>query len=203
MTLAAASIVNPDYVPETWHVFLLTTFLMIIHSCMASAPTKWIAKINEVGSTFNMIALVVVIIIIPAGNNRPTQGLPKFTPSSEVWGKISNTTDWPDGISVLMSFISVIWTMSGYDAPFHLAEECANANVAAPRAIVMTSAMGGLFGWFLQLVVAYTVVDIESALGSELGQPFAAYLTQILPQKIVLAVLSMTIIAGFCMGEGC
>lgn len=25
--------------------------------------------------------------------------------------------------------------MSGYDAPFHLSEECANANVASPRAI--------------------------------------------------------------------
>jgi amino acid transporter len=203
MVLAAASIVNPDYVPETWHVFLLTSFIMIVHSCMASAPTKWIAKINEVGSTFNMIALVVVIIIIPTGNNRPSQGLPRFTSSSDVWGTISNTTDWPAGISVLMSFTSVIWTMSGYDAPFHLAEECANANIAAPRAIVMTSAMGGIFGWFLQLVVAYTVVDIPAALESDIGQPFAAYLVQVMPQKIVLAVLSLTIIAGFAMGQGC
>lgn len=97
----------------------------------------------------------------------------------------------------------VIWTMSGYDSPFHLAEECSNANIASPRAIFLTSAVGGTLGWFLQLVVAYTVVDIRAALNSNLGQPFAAYLTQILPQKIVLAVLSLTIIAGFAMGQGC
>lgn len=67
----------------------------------------------------------------------------------------------------------------------------------------MTSAVGGTFGFFLQLVVAYTVVDITKCLESDLGQPFAAYLIQVLPETIVLAVLSLTIIAGFAMGQGC
>lgn len=93
--------------------------------------------------------------------------------------------------------------MSGYDSPFHLAEECSNASIASPRAIFLTSAVGGVFGWFLQLVVAYTVVDITACLTSDLGQPFAAYLIQVLPQRIVLAVLALTIIAGFAMGQGC
>ncbi|KXT10908.1 hypothetical protein AC579_3482 [Pseudocercospora musae] len=203
MILAAASIQNPSYVPTNYQTFLLTVFLMLIHSCMASAPTKWIAKINSAGSTFNIIALVVVIILIPAATNREEQGLPRFTPSSEVWGNIYPGTDYPPGVSVLMSFIGVIWTMSGYDSPFHLAEECSNANIASPRAIFLTSAVGGTAGWFLQLVVAYTVVSIPDVLESDLGQPFAAYLIQVLPQKAVLAVLSLTIIAGFAMGQGC
>jgi amino acid transporter len=170
---------------------------------MSSMPTRWLAQTNSFGSTFNMVALVVVIILIPAATNRTSQGLPKFTPSSEVWGTIQNGTDWPDGIAVLMSFIAVLWTMSGYDAPFHLAEECSNANIASPRAIVMTSTMGGIFGWFLQLVVAYTVVDITGVIDSDLGQPFAAYLIQCVPQSVAMAVLSLTIIAGFFMGQGC
>jgi amino acid transporter len=127
---------------------------------------------------------------------------PKFLPSSQVWS-IQNGTDWPDGVAVLMSFIAIIWTMSGYDAPFHLSEECSNANVAAPRAIVMTSGIGGLMGWALQLVVAYTVIDIDEVISSDLGQPWASYLVQVMPQKIALAVLSLTIICGFFMGQGC
>ena len=93
--------------------------------------------------------------------------------------------------------------MSGYDSPWHLSEECSNANVASPRAIFLTSAVGGTFGWFLQLVVAYTVVDINGALTNPIGQPFAAYLTQVVPLRIVNAVLALTIIAGFFMGQGC
>ena len=58
-------------------------------------------------------------------------------------------------------------------------------------------------GWFLQLIVAYTVVDIGKSLASPVGQPFAAYLTQCLPHHAALAVLSLTIIAGFAMGQAC
>ncbi|KAF2132907.1 amino acid transporter [Dothidotthia symphoricarpi CBS 119687] len=203
MILAAASINNPDYIPSTWQTFLVTVFLMIIHSVMSSLPTRWLAKINSGGSTFNFIALIIVIIMIPAGTDRQSRGLPRFEDSSVVWGSIYEGTSFPAGISVLMSFISVIWTMSGYDSPFHLAEECSNASIAAPRAIVLTSATGGLFGWFLQLVVAYTVVDIDEVLASDLGQPFAAYLMQCMSQKLTLAILAMTIIAGFSMGQGC
>ena len=198
MILAASSITHPDYVPTDYQTFLLTVFVMLIHACISSMPTLWIARFNSYGSTLNMIGLVVVIIMIPAS----VTGTPKFYPSKQVWS-IQNGTDWPDGIAVLMSFIAIIWTMSGYDAPFHLSEECSNANIASPRAIVMTSGVGGLAGWALQLVVAYTVVDIPSVIGSDLGQPWAAYLIQVMPQKIALAVLALTIVCGFSMGQGC
>ncbi|CAN9370184.1 unnamed protein product [Alternaria alternata] len=199
----SGNINDPSYVPTDYQTFLLTVFIMILHAILSSMPTRWLAQFNSAGSTFNFIALVVVIIMIPAGTDRTERGLPRFAPSSEVWGTIYEGTSFPAGISVLMSFIGVIWTMSGYDSPFHLAEECSNANIASPRAIVLTSATGGIFGWFLQLVVAYTVVDIDLVLDSELGQPFAAYLMQCMSQKMTLAILALTIIAGFSMGQGC
>ncbi len=207
MVLAAASITHPDYVPTNYQTFLLTVFVMIIHAFISSMPTLWIANFNSYGSTLNMIGLFVVIIMIPASVTGipATPGnpaAPKFLPSSQVWS-IQNATEWPDGVAVLMSFIAIIWTMSGYDAPFHLSEECSNANIASPRAIVMTSGVGGLAGWALQLVVAYTVQDIPNVMNSTLGQPWASYLIQVMPQKIALAILGLTIVCGFSMGQGC
>lgn len=200
MILAAGSIANPDFVPTNWQTFLLTTLIMIVHSVISSLPTKRVAQFNSYGSTFNMLALVATIIAIPAGtNNTPT----KFTSSHEVWSTITNQTEFPDGVAVLMTFVGVIWTMSGYDSPFHLSEECSNANIASPRAIVLTSGVGGVMGWFLQLVVAYTVVDISAVINSDLGQPWASYLLQVLPRKVALAILGLTIICGFSMGQGC
>ncbi|KAK5106277.1 GABA/polyamine transporter [Lithohypha guttulata] len=203
MILAAASMTTPRYVPQNWHVFLLTMLIMIIHGTISSMPTLWIARFNSYGSTFNILALLVVIVVIPACNDREERGLSKWNSSSEVFGHFYEGTEFPNGIAMLMSFIAVIWTMSGYDAPFHLAEECSNANIASPRAIVLTSSVGGVMGWFLQLVTAYVVVDIDLVLGSDLGQPWAALLLQCLSQKAALACLSLTIIAGFSMGQGC
>ncbi|KAI9649181.1 GABA/polyamine transporter [Ciborinia camelliae] len=201
MILAAASITHPEYEPTNFQVFLLTNLIMFIHGCISSMPTLWIAKFNSWGSTFNMIALLVVIIMIPASVTG-TATTPKFFPSKQVWS-IQNGTDWPDGVAILMSFIAIIWTMSGYDSPFHLSEECSNASIAAPRAIVLTSGIGGLFGWALQLVVAYTVIDIPEVINSPLGQPWASYLIQVMPQNTALAILAITIICGFFMGQGC
>ncbi|KAL9632199.1 MAG: hypothetical protein Q9164_005468 [Protoblastenia rupestris] len=203
MILAGASIVHPDYIPENYQVFLLTTLIMLIHGCISSMPTKWIAQFNSVGSTFNIIALCIVIILVPATTNREEQGLPRFTDSAIVWSSFYEGTNFPNGVSLLMTFVAVIWTMSGYDAPFHLSEECSNANVAAPRAIVLTSGVGGVLGWFLQMVVAYTVIDIDSVIESDLGQPWASYLLQVLPQKTALAALGLTVATSFSMGQAC
>ena len=65
--------------------------------------------------------------------------------------------------------------MSGYDSPFHLAEECSNAAVAAPRAIVLTSTVGGLIGFMFMIAIAYTLVDLNqiSADPEGLGQPLS------------------------------
>jgi len=38
----------------------------------------------------------------------------------------------------------------------------------------MTSGIGGLMGWALQLVVAYTVVDIDAVMSSEI-QPWVGW----------------------------
>ncbi|KAI1472419.1 amino acid transporter [Daldinia caldariorum] len=198
MILAAASIVNPDYTPTNYQTFLLTVLIMLTHACISSMPTLWIANFNSVGTTINLLCLLITIIIIPTA----TMGDPKFQPNEFAWG-IQNSTDWPDGVAVLMSFLSIIWTMSGYDASFHLSEECSNAAVATPRSIVMTAGSGSILGFILNALIAYTIKDVAEVLESDLGQPFAAYLIQILPRNVALAVLSMTIVCAYMMGQGC
>ncbi len=111
MILAATSIGNPGYVPEDYQVFLLTVVILIIHGSISSMPTRWIANFNSVGSTLNIIALIIVIVLIPVATNREEKGFPKFTPSSVVWGSFYPGTDYPNGIALLMTFVALIWTM--------------------------------------------------------------------------------------------
>jgi amino acid transporter len=199
MMLAAAAIGNPNYVPQHYQTFLLTCLLLIIHAAIASLHTRFLARFNEVGTVINLISLVVFLIVAPAASINT----PKTNSASQVWGTLTNGTEWPNGLAVLMSFLGVIWTMSGYDAPFHLSEECSNANIASPRAIIMTSSLGGILGWFIMLVIGYTVVDVPSVIGSDLGQPMGSYLLQVLGQKGGLGIFSLVIISCFFMGQGC
>lgn len=171
---------------------------MASHAVLSSMPTLWIARFNLAGSTVNIIFLCLTIIVIPAA----CTSTPKFQPNDFAW-EIQNFTDWPDGVAVLMSFLAICWTMSGYDASFHLAEECSNAAIASPNSIVLTASLGSLLGFFLNLVIAYTIVDVSAAMESDLGQPWAGYLAQVLSPKMVYFVLSMTIVCSFAMGQAC
>ena len=118
---------------------------------------------------------------------------------------LDNQAEWPTGLSFLISFMGVIWAMSGYDSPFHLAEECSNAAVAAPRAIVLTSTVGGLIGFMFMIAIAYTLVDLDqiSADPEGLGQPFVTYLTQIMDKNLVIGATALTIISSFFMAQNC
>lgn len=47
------------------------------------------------------------------------------------------------------------------------------------------------------------MINIPSVISSDLGQPWAAYLLQVMPQNTALAILALTIICAFSMGQGC
>lgn len=101
-----------------------------------------------------------------------------------------------------MGFLTAIWTMSGYDAPFHLAEECSNSNIASPRAIAMTAQFGFYLGWAIVIVIVYTVKDITDVVAGEYGQPFGSLCLQVLGKKAGLAMFSLNMIAQWFVGEG-
>ena len=72
MILAAASISNPDYVPQTWHLYLTFLLLLIIEGCLTMNSTKFLGYLNIVGTVANVIVLVIFIIWAPAGSiNHP------------------------------------------------------------------------------------------------------------------------------------
>ena len=199
MILAAAAIAHPNYVPHDWHIFLLTCLLLLLNAVVSSLHTIVLARINQVGTIINLIALFVFFVTVPIANINN----PKFNEPSAVWGTLTNGTDWPIGFAVLMSFLGVIWTMSGYDAPFHVSEECSNANVAAPRAIIMTSSLGCILGWFLVLVIGYTITDAAAVIGSDVGQPMGSFLLQVLGHKTGLGLFCLIILCCIFEGQGC
>lgn len=206
MIFSIITIYHPNFQSTSWQIFLLTCFLTLLQAWISGLPTRFVARFNTYGSIFNVVALVISLIIILVKADRKQinsdVSLPRFASTKKVWGEIHNGTQFPDGIAIMMSFVSVIWTMSGYDSAMHVSEECSNADVASPRAIVMTSAVGASLGWILQVIVAYTVVDIDGVFESSLDQPWASYLLQILPQNLTILILILTTICGFSMGQG-
>jgi amino acid transporter len=150
MILTARRLVDPDFTVHYWQIYLLFLLLTISQSVLVALTTKILGRINIVGAVVNLIALVLFVFWMPLGSINT----PKTNSTSFAWSEIANGTEWPNGFAVLMSSVAVIYTMAGYDAPFHLSEECSNANIAVPRAICLTGLLGLVLGFPIILVIA-------------------------------------------------
>jgi amino acid transporter len=159
--------------------------------------TKVLGRVNMTGTIINLAVIIIFIIWMPVGS----QNTPKINSNTFVWTEVTNGTEWPSGFAFLMGFLTVIWTMSGYDAPIYLSEECSNANVASPRAIVMTAQLGFYLGWICILVVAYTVSNIQDVVNGSYGQPMGSLCLQVLGPKAGLVMFCLNIVAQFFVGE--
>lgn len=202
MILSLASLGNPSYEYQTWHSYLLSSLIMIICSITASLPTLWIARISSVSSVLNMIFLIISWIFMLGGNNRVEQGLSRFNDNSLAWS-LENQTDWPDGWAVLMSFMFIAWVMCGVDSPWHISEEVSNAATSIPYDMTTMVLVGCAACFIFLIAMAYTVVDVVSAVNDELGQPYIAYLNQIMGTKRVLAIGSFAAFLSITMSFSC
>lgn len=207
MILALKAYNSTDgYSPSNGEIYGLTLGIQISHAIISSGPTKWLARFNSFSTIVNMLFLAIVFVMILAGNKRDeiNEGTTKFNTNGVAWS-LENQTSWPIGFAMLQSFLGVIWAMSGYDSPFHLSEECSNAAVAAPKAIVLTATCGGVIGFLFMLAISYTLYDLDEIAADPqgLGQPFVTYLSQIMDKKLVNTATAFTAISGYFMGCSC
>lgn len=161
--------------------------------------TKIIGYVNVCGTAVNMLVILIFVIWFPVGSINQ----PKTNSSHEVWTSFENGTEWPIGWATIMGFLTTIYTMSGYDAPFHLCEECSNSNIASPRSIVMTAQSGLWIGWMVILVIAYCVKDIPAILNGQYQQPFGSLCLQVLGKTSGLAMIGLVCVAQFFAALGC
>ncbi|KAL6453547.1 GPT1 putative polyamine transporter [Candida maltosa Xu316] len=206
LMLALKAFADPSYSPSNAEVFGLSCGVMIVSAFMCMAPTKWAGRFGSIGTILNIMFLIIVFVMILAGNKRDEMhdGLSRFNSNSTAWG-LYNQTPFPQGISFLISFMGVIWAMSGYDSPFHLSEECSNPTTAVPLGITMTSVLGGVIGFLFMIAISYTLVSIDDIAADPdgLGQPFVTYLTQIMDKKLVMAATALTAVSSFFMAQNC
>ncbi|KAI5359401.1 Putative amino acid/polyamine transporter I [Septoria linicola] len=198
MITTAATISDPGYVAKQSHVYLIYLAILVLNGLIAMQSTKFIGRLNVVSTVWNILLVLVFLIWFPAG----AVNSPKTNDTHETWTSFQNGTEWPIGWATIMGFLTAIYTMAGYDAPFHLAEECSNANIASPRAIVLTSQSGLYLGWAVILVIGYTVKDITEVVAGPYGQPFGALCLQVLGKRSGLAMFSLTMIGQFFCGQG-
>ena len=110
---------------------------------------------------------------------------------------------WPHGESVawlfLLGFLLPAYTVTGFDASAHTAEETLGASHHVPRGIVRSVLVSGAFGWVMLSAVVLAIPNMDEAARQGV-ESFHWTVNQVLPNSLWTALAAGIIVAQFVCG---
>ncbi|KAF8545062.1 amino acid permease-domain-containing protein [Trichophaea hybrida] len=125
--MGMASTMNPTYIMEDWHIFLVYIALSLVVFSINAFANRLLPSINRAALLWSLIGFVVIAI------TALVSAAPKF-----------QTGNLPTGLAWVIGLLQGTLCLIGYDAPAHLTEEIPNPAKNVPRtmvsSVIMTSA---------------------------------------------------------------
>jgi len=118
-------------------------------------------------------------------------GLPKAAP---VW-------PWTENLVWLfaLGFIMPMYTITGFDASAHTAEETVGAAHHVPRAIVRSVVVSGVFGWVMLAAIVIAIPNMHEA-AAQGDNAFHWIIGSVLPRGVTLPLYVGIVIAQYLCG---
>ncbi|KAF9889608.1 hypothetical protein FE257_007116 [Aspergillus nanangensis] len=157
---------HPDYVPQPWHYFLIyqaINGLVLLYNITLLKRSLWI---HDVAFFVTLASFLVITITCVA------RSAPHYEPSRHVWTTFLNDSGWESGgVAFLTGLVSPNYMYAGIDGALHLAEECKNAAVVVPRALMSTVIIGFVTTFGFMIAMLYCTHDLDAVVASPTGVP--------------------------------
>ena len=110
---------------------------------------------------------------------------------------------WPmtDGLALLFALGALLpaYTITGFDASAHAAEETISAAKSVPQGIVRSVLVSGVAGWILLSVVVLAAPSLPAAAAQGEGA-FLAIMNAVLPRPLVVILVAAIVMAQYLCG---
>lgn len=154
-----------DYPNDTSYIFLMYSIVMAIAILLNVFAVPITAALNTISAWWHMagvVFIVLVLIIVPDSHQSVGYVFGETINNSGFSG--ANFGDfmflYVFGIGLLMAQ----YTITGYDASAHMAEETRSASRTAAVGMVMSVVVSVIFGFFLLLAVTFAIPDTQGVI---------------------------------------
>jgi amino acid transporter len=100
-----------------------------------------------------------------------------------------------------LGFLLTMYTITGYDASAHVAEETHEAEMAAARGIWQSVFYSAIIGWFVLLAITFAAADVDAV--NEGGGGAIAIFTSAMGSGWAETVILISTIGQFFCGMAC
>ena len=184
----------------TFILFLLITALVTLMNIVTSHLLGLFNNISVGWHVFGVIVIIALLIFGPDSH----QGV------GWVFGHKINNTGFHDGgtgglpfwfLVMPVGFLLTMYTITGYDASAHAAEETRDAAVAASQGVWRSVFYSALIGWFVLLALLFAV-NSEKAVNDGGGGSIPLITDALSSGSAKLVILICTIGQLFCVMAG-
>lgn len=120
------------------------------------------ALIHAVFITLGTFLLITITCV--------ARSVPHYETSRSVWSNFLNDSGWSSGgVAFLTGLVSPHYAYAGIDGAIHLAEECKDAAIVVPRALLSTLSIGFVTTFGFMIAMLYCTNDLAAVVASPTG----------------------------------
>jgi amino acid transporter len=178
-------------------VMLLMTATQAAVNHLGMRFTSWLTNFS--GYWILLVALILTMTLLAAAPVWDWRRLVAFTNYSGLPAKDPVWPPAPTPWLFALGFLLPAYTITGFDASAHAAEETVGAGRRVPRGIVGSVLTSSLAGWALLVAVVLAIPNLDEAANAGDGA-FVWTLRQRLPEWLVLALCAAIAVAQYLCG---
>jgi amino acid transporter len=184
-------------------IFVLFVLILALHALINIYSSHLVALFNNISVFWHVAGVAVIVLILVFGPDRHQSVDFVFTETINNSGFAGEGTGggmfW---LYVLpLGFLLTMYTVTGYDASAHVAEETHEAEISAARGIWQSVFYSALIGWVVLLAITFAASDV-AAVNEGGGTSLAIFANALSPTAAELVILISTIGQFFC-GMAC
>ena len=176
-------------------IFILFLVILVLHALINIFSSHLVALFNNISVFWHCVGVVVIIAILIIVPDTHQSADFVFTERINNSG-FSMDMYWyyilPTGLLLTM------YTITGYDASAHVAEETRDAEISAAKGIWQSVALSAVIGWFVLLAITFAATDVDAV--NEGGGTTLAIFQSAMDEGWAEAVILISAIGQFFCG---
>lgn len=162
--LGMANLVFPGYTVQRWQTVLVAYLVSFLSTGINLWGAHLLNRISRFMLIWNVGSFLIVMIVLLATNDKKQS-------ASFVFQEFQNTTGWGSSMAAIVGILQACFGMCCYEAPSHMTEEMNSASKEAPKAIIMSVALGAVTGFAFLLTLCFCIGNIGDTASSSTGVP--------------------------------
>jgi len=185
-------------------IFWLFAIILALHALINIYSSHLVALFNSISVWWHVAGVLVIIgilIIVPDSHQSADFVFTeRINNSGFDGGSVGGFMYW--FLVLPTGFLLTIYTLTGYDASAHVAEETVGAEQGAAKGIWQSVAISALIGWFVLLAITFAATDV-TAVNEGFGTSISVFTSAEMNQNWAEAIILIAVIGQLFCGMAC